>query len=199
MTTGYRNALALGASLGTMLVAGNVHAESMYTARPLALFWINPITSFTSRSVAEIRAAKLPSKTSHEIVAWMREDGLPIAIIADIAGVERKTVYAWLAGGAVRPHNQMRLQGIYELLAEQKVADLRNLYRFWNRQMDNGSSLGALFKEGDLNEVSIRSALQELWPLALKQQAAGDVRPVASLKANPFLRDTREANLSHDS
>ena len=34
--------------------------------------------------------------SSQEIVKWLRDEGIPIAVIADIAGVERKSVYAWL-------------------------------------------------------------------------------------------------------
>src|ERR1700722_18944739 len=51
--------------------------------------------------------------SSNEIVAWLKNEGLPIALIAEITFVERKSVYAWLNGGAIRPYNQARLEKIH--------------------------------------------------------------------------------------
>src|SRR5438132_1271917 len=86
------------------------------------------------------------SLSSQEIVKWLKDEGIPLAVIAEIAGVERKSVYAWLGGGAVKPHNQERLEKIYALLNENKLTNLRHLYRFWSRNIIGKRSLGFLFE-----------------------------------------------------
>ena len=143
---------------------------------------------------AEKRIAVL---SSQEVVKWLRDEGIPVAVIAEIAGVERKSVYAWLGGGAVKPHNQERLEKIYNLLNEGKLTNLRHLYRFWSRNIIGNQSLGLLFEEKILDEASIRHALTQLWPLAKKEalrQSASNV----PIQSNPFIRDSREVTTSYD-
>lgn len=135
--------------------------------------------------------------SSQEVVKWLRDEGIPVAVIAEIAGVERKSVYAWLGGGAVKPHNQERLEKIYTLLNEGKLTNLRHLYRFWSRSIIGKQSLGLLFEEKILDEASIRHALTQLWPLAKKEalrQSASNV----PIQSNPFIRDSREVTTSYD-
>lgn len=140
---------------------------------------------------------QIPSLSSQEIVTWLRDEGIPIAVIADIAGVERKSVYAWLGGGAVRPHNQERLEKIYSLLKEDKLTNLCHLYRFWSRNVIGERSLRFLFEEKVLNEASIRHALMLLWPLA-KKESLRESSSNASIKSNPFFRDSREVTISYE-
>lgn len=137
------------------------------------------------------------SLSNQEIVKWLRDEGIPLAIIAEMAGVERKSVYAWLGGGVVKPHNQERLQNIYSLLKEGKLTDLRHLYRFWSRKVIGEQSLGLLLKEKTLDEASIRHALTQLWPLA-KREALRDRSSNAPIQSNPFIRDSREVTTSYD-
>lgn len=107
-------------------------------------------------------------KSSKEITSWLKEEGLPIAIIANILKVERKTIYAWLEGVAAKDHNQERLEEIYKLLSEGKQADLRNLYRLWNREITPGISLNILFSQEQLDDATIKKVLREFWPTAKK-------------------------------
>ncbi len=153
----------------------------------------------------EIKNAKISLQdrllSSNEIVEWLKNEGLPIALIAEITFVERKSVYAWLNGGAIRPHNQERLEKIYTLLSENKIADLRNLYRFWSRIIPNQQPLSLLFQEKDLDEKSIKLALSHLWPLAEKEQKRELAKQLSSeqIKSNAFLRDIREVTTSYES
>lgn len=139
--------------------------------------------------------------SANEIVAWLKNEGLPIALIAEITFVERKSVYAWLNGGAIRPHNQHRLEKIYALLSENKIVDLRNLYRFWSRVIPNQRSLSLLFQDKDLEEKSIKLVLSHLWPLAEKEQKRDFAKHLSSdqIKSNAFLRDVREVTTSYES
>lgn len=134
-----------------------------------------------------------------EIVHWLREEGIPIAVIADMAGVERKSVYAWLEGGAIKAHNQERLEKIYFLLNEDKMASLRHLYRFWSRTVVGDRSLSFFFEEKVLNEDAIRHALKQLWPLAKKEALRENTISNSSIKTNPFVSDSREVTISYDS
>lgn len=139
--------------------------------------------------------------SSNEIVEWLKSEGLPIALIAEITFVERKSVYAWINGGAIRSYNQERLEKIYTLLNENKIADLRNLYRYWSRVVPNQRPLSLLFRDKDLDEKSISLVLSHLWPLAEKEQKRGFAKHLSSdqIKSNAFLRDIREVTTSYES
>ena len=131
--------------------------------------------------------------TAQQIVLWFRDEGLPIPAIADIAGVERKLIYAWMNGGPIRESNQERLENLYRLLSEKKQTELIHLYRFWNRQLMNGMSLSTLLCEDTLNFQAIKAALSELWPLALR--AKKNTKPYGQEnigKSNPFLDEIGE-------
>ena len=68
----------------------------------------------SSTSVLACSASHRPIEvlTAQEIVLGWRTGGLPIAVIADIARVERKSVYAWIKGGRVHQSNLKRFKKI---------------------------------------------------------------------------------------
>lgn len=175
-----------------------VHANESFLAQSYG--WLSPITSYSKGSVLPPKSTRAsPSLTAKEMVVQLKDEGLPVAAIAEITGVERKTVYAWLSGGAVRPHNHDRIESVFKLLQSDRQADLRSLYRFWNRKFEDGSSLSTAFQEALLDKDDIRSKLAELWPLAKKQQLSASNFSIGDgLKNNPFLRDSREVGLSLD-
>ncbi len=183
-----------GAVIGLGVICGTSADSAIdFMLRPQML--IKQRTAYIG-SGAE-RHSSAPS--SQEIVAWLREEGIPIAIIADVAGVERKSVYAWLEGGAIKPHNQERLEKIYSLLNDNKLTNLRHLYRYWSRNLPGGRSLGSMLQEKILDETSIRNVLIQLWPLAKKEEAReNSTLSNASIKSNPFLRESREVTTSYD-
>lgn len=175
-----------------------VQANEAFLARSYG--WLSPITSYSKGIVLSPKSSHAKaSLTAKEMVVQLKDDGLPVAAIAEITAVERKTVYAWLSGGAVRPGNHNRIESVFRLLQEDRQADLRSLYRFWNREFEDGSSLSTAFQADALDKDAIRAKLAELWPLAKKQQLATRNLPVAAeLKNNPFLRGSREAGFSLD-
>jgi hypothetical protein len=125
---------------------------------------------------------------------------LPIASIAEISRVERKSVYAWLNNGPIRPQNQERLEKLYKLLSKNKQADLLHFYRFWKRKLTNGKSLAGLLTEENLDENAIKAALFELGPLAKKaQQMTARTQKIHRNNSNPFLDELGEATISNDS
>ncbi len=139
------------------------------------------------------------SLTAQEMVSWFRNEGLPIAAIAEIVRVERKSVYAWINGGHVQEPNQDRLEKLYNLLSDKKQAELIHLYRFWNRQLMSGASLGCLLCEESLNVQAIKAALSELWPMALRAKKSAMMHGGKnSGKGNPFLDEIGEVFISDE-
>lgn len=184
-----------GAIIGLGCVFGtSSNGVNEFMLRPQ--MWIKQRTAYFGS--AEV--IKQPSLSIQEIVAWLREEGIPIAVIAEVAGVERKSVYAWLSGGAVKAHNQERLEKVYSLLNENKLTSLRHLYRFWSRNIIGEQSLATMLQAKVLDEISIRNALSQLWPLAKKEEMReGLGTPISSSKSNSFLRESREVTTSYDS
>lgn len=188
-------AFALGMGIAGVSAA---HTNDAFLARPYG--WLPPITSYSKGKVSSLSTTRVaPSLTANEMISKLKDEGLPVAAIAEITGVERKTVYAWLAGGAIRSHNHNRIESIFLILQEEKLADLRSLYRFWNRKSDGGTSLSMALQHEILDKELIRAKLAELWPLAKKQQLANNEKTTtSSLKNNPYLRESREVSLTLD-
>ena len=184
-----------GAIIGLGCVFGtSSNGATEFMLRPQ--MWIKQRTAYFGTT----EVIRLPSLSSQEIVAWLREEGIPIAVIAEVAGVERKSVYAWLSGGAVKVHNQERLEKVYSLLNENKLTNLRHLYRFWSRSIIGEQSLASMLQAKVLDEVSIRNALSQLWLLAKKEEIReGLGTTTSSIKSNSFLRESREVTTSYDS
>jgi len=142
---------------------------------------------------------KGPSLTAQEIVSWFRSEGLPTATIADIARVERKSVYAWMNGGLIRQPNQERLEKLYGLFTEEKQTELIHIYRFFHRRLMNGTTLGALLCQEWLDVQAIKSALTELWPIALRAKNNTRIHEQKnSGKGNPFLDEMSEVFISDE-
>lgn len=122
-----------------------------------------------------------------EMVARLRDNGLPIAAIAEIAKVERKTVYAWLDGSDVRGANATRVETLFRLL-NAATTDFRALHRCWNRKLQSGLTIKQLLCVDDLSEMAISDALSELSP-AIRRHAARDVLtgPRLSVSKNPAI------------
>lgn len=184
-----------GAIIGLGCVFGtSSNGATEFMLRPQ--MWIKQRTAYFGTT----EIIRHPSLSSQEIVAWLREEGIPIAVIAEVAGVERKSVYAWLSGGAVKAHNQERLEKVYFLMNENKLTSLRHLYRFWSRNIIGEQSLASMLQAKVLDEISIRNALSQLWPLAKKEEIReGFSVSTSSIKSNPFLRESREVTTSHES
>jgi hypothetical protein len=167
----------------------------LYTSSTMqALF--QPRTSIIVTLPKDIKSSSL---TAQEIVSWFRSEGLPIAAIADIARVERKSVYAWVNGGLIRQPNQERLEKLYSLLTDKKQTELIHLYRFWNRKLMSGTSLSILLCEERLNAPAIKAAVSELWPMALRAKKSLMIHDHKnSGKSNPFLDEISEVFISDD-
>jgi hypothetical protein len=189
----------------TMLLAGAVIGPAIFSdtsSNGETEFMLRPSLFIKQRTayLGNAKVMKYSSLSSQEIVAWLREEGIPIAAIAEAARVERKSVYAWLSGSAVKTHNQERLEKIYSLLNENKLTHLRHLYRFWSRDIIGKQSIASMMQANVLDEMSIRNALSQLWPLAKKEEMRESlIFTTSSTNSNSFLRESREVTTSYDS
>ncbi len=140
-----------------------------------------PRASFLVRQVAAPpTAAVIPAG---EMARRLRDGGLPIAAIAEICNVERKTVYSWLDGAS--PREPGRLDTIFRLLSPY-ISDLGALHRVWNRTVD-GHTLKAMLCAEPLSEPTIKMALSEL-SAAVKWHAGRDTaRRTRAGGANPVI------------
>lgn len=130
---------------------------------------IPPITSFAS-STESLRIVS--PATAQEMVADLRKGGIPVSAIAEAMGVERKTIYAWLSGGPVRPANIQRAAQVHALLTRVSGVDVRGVYRFWNTNLVGNKTLRNLITADNIDELAVRSALDSLRPTALRAMAS---------------------------
>jgi hypothetical protein len=162
--------------------------DKLYSPGVIAQVWLGFHTSIMS-----LLENSNPPITGQEIAQWFRKGGLPIAVIAQIVRVERKSVYAWMDGGHIRPQNQKRIEQLYALLSGYGQEDLISLYRFWKRQLSSGQSLGDLLIEENLNVRAIQKALSELRPLVKKAKQMANTNHDRDLKKNNlFLEEIPE-------
>lgn len=130
---------------------------------------IPPITSFAS-PIAYLRIVS--PATAQEMIADLRKGGMPVSAIADAINVERKTIYTWLSGSYVRKDNLQRVAQVHTLLAGVSGVDARGLYRFWNTMVDGNKTLRDLMTAHSIDELAVRSALDNLRPAALRAMAS---------------------------
>jgi len=119
------------------------------------------------------RLADVPvrvAKPTRVLVGELREMGMPISGIAEIVGVQRKTVYSWINEEVVaEPRNHDRLQAVYDLLSQELPGSLQFLTRHWERQLpEEGGTLKSILAAESLNLERAREALEWLRPAILR-------------------------------
>lgn len=186
---------ALAPSYAVPCYASGYQDRSFSTRAWVLGSWLVPVGSFAQRSVVRQSAVVAPVALDvADIVRSFRDGGMPVAALAEIARVERKSVYAWLDGGEVRPANELRVRTLHTLLAG-TGPDYKALWRVWSRPLASGTSLRALLSSEMLDLGAITSALVELRP-AMERHAARDAvrRPADGSAPNPVLSDVPVAD-----
>ena len=113
-----------------------------------------------------VRQTQARAMTVSEIATTLKDAGLPISAIADMARVERKTVYAWLDGNSARESHTTRMSQIHRALLPQGQTDLRDLYRLWATPLDDGATLKSLLTAENLDAKAVSAAVAALMPKA---------------------------------
>jgi hypothetical protein len=112
------------------------------------------------------RQVASPTLAVSEMTKNLKDAGLPISAIAEAARVERKTVYSWLDGAAVRESHTARIAQIHKGLLPDTRRDLRDIYRMWATPLADGTTLKSLLAAEDLDVPTIRAAVASLMPNA---------------------------------
>jgi hypothetical protein len=125
-----------------------------------------PKASYTTNMYSIVNVQKKQThnvETVQQMIAQLRDSHLPISAIAEMAQVERKTIYAWLDGGNVQTSNQERISTIFNVL-KPVLPHSKSLYRIWNRKLINldNASLKELLSAQTISTKAISNALQEL-------------------------------------
>lgn len=124
--------------------------------------------------------------TTQEMVAGLKTKGMPIAALADVLDVERKTVYSWLDDGIeANATNYDRLRLVHELLADEADGSLRFFHRFWERMVPNGPSLKDALMAQEIDVEAVRAALGELRPAVTRSMQADAERKASAVKRSP--------------
>jgi hypothetical protein len=61
---------------------------------------------------------------------------------------------------------------VHDLLTGVSGVDVRNLYRFWNTKVNDQKTLRDLMTADNIDELAVRSALDNLRPTALRAMAS---------------------------
>jgi hypothetical protein len=135
---------------------------------------------------AEPKPVSKVVQTVQDMVVSLRDNGLPISAIAEIAKVERKTVYSWLDGTDVRETNAARVETLFSLLDAAGI-DYRSLHRVWNRKLSHGASIKEFLCVELLSEKAISDALNELAPAIKRHWEREDARRYSPSASNPVI------------
>lgn len=175
---------------GLFLVGTYGHAQQLFST-----VWLQPSASLSHKVSITTRK---PALSVQEIVSKFKEAGFPVSAIAEIARVERKTIYSWMDGIPARPQNDERMQLAYGSLNSANGGKPAGLYRVWRQKLSDGSSLRDQLTAEDLRPDSIVAAVQELQPSIDYQLKLAQKRSKASSleSGNPVIEQMPIAVLS---
>jgi len=116
------------------------------------------------------------------MVTELKKGGFPVASIAQLTGVERKTVHSWLEGNATpHPDCEERVAAVYPVLKERFNCDFVLMYRVLRAKDRDGSSLESLFQAAKIDVEAVKRQLAFL-DTSIKTIQAAEARK----KAKPF-------------
>lgn len=177
---------------GLLLAFAACGLQSTFASSALARSGrIEPIATYVFVALPKPETAVVDVQ---EMVRSLREGGMPVAAIAEVARVERKTVYAWLEGGSAHPERESRLAEIHGLLTRSGMG-LHALWRFSARALPSGATLRQLLAAEALDAASVQAALEELRP-AVQRQARREAErlPPKPGARNPVLDEVPVAD-----
>ncbi len=165
---------------GLVLAVGVASASTAYAERQRIA---SPETGLTT---PWYKPAEVAASGHHisllDMVTELKKGGLPVASIAQFAGVERKTVYSWLDGSATpHPDREERVAAVYPVLKERFDGDFVLMYRVLRAKDRDGNSLESLFQAAKIDVDAVKRQLAVL-DTSIKTIKAAEARK----KAKPF-------------
>ncbi|RUM16844.1 hypothetical protein EFD56_21235 [Rhizobium phaseoli] len=117
-----------------------------------------------------------PTLSLKDMVADLNENGFPVSLIAELANVERKTVYNWI-NETVTPQQETedRVAAVYPLLRNAFDQDYAIMRRVWRTKSREGESLQSICAEGKIDVAALEKHLKSI-SASIKRNAAQDGR-----------------------
>lgn len=124
-----------------------------------------------------------------DMVASLRDNGLPVSVIADLMQVERKSVYAWISGTQPRQDARERLSDAYPILDDAFGGQFKAMHRVWRLRDADGVTLEKLCTANQIDTVALKKFLAALEPTIRRYaKLDADSKPVVGGR-NPLLED----------
>lgn len=100
-------------------------------------------------SAAPVTLTYVKARSSEERIVYLRQVlGLSITDLAELLGVTRPTVYAWMKGGEMKEEHAHRLGELSSVAEELESAGVAGLAKLAKRKLSTGVSLFDLVKAG---------------------------------------------------
>jgi hypothetical protein len=142
---------------GLLMLAGVASSCSAFAG---VVYQVAPGVSHTSPWQITPEKGLVESHVSlQEMVAELKAKGCPVTTIAEIAGVERKTVYSWFDGTKPQADREDRVASVYPMLKEAVGSDFGVLHRVWRSKTREGASLESIFSSADVELAAVRDQL----------------------------------------
>jgi hypothetical protein len=111
-----------------------------------------------------------------DMVADLSENGFPVSLIAELANVERKTVYNWM-NKAVTPQQETetRLAGMYPLLRKAFDGNYAIMRRVWRTKSRTGESLQGICGRKEVDVAVLEKHLRSI-EASIKRNTLQDPR-----------------------
>jgi hypothetical protein len=159
---------------GLLMFAGVASSCSAFAG----VYQVAPGISHTSPWQITPEKASVETHVSlKEMVSELKAKGCPITTIAEIAGVERKTVYSWLDGSSTpQADREMRVASVYHMLSEAVSGEFGVLHRVWRSTTRDRTSLESIFSTAQVDLGAVRDQLAYLQSSIMNLRAADERR-----------------------
>jgi len=188
--------ISIKPTIQTLAVASFAATCGTSLATELVVSRIQPSASYVFQAPGSVEKAERTA-TLQDITAEMRSAGFPVSAIAEIARVERKTVYSWLEGGNT-PHRRHveRMSAIHSAMTEAAGGTTKGVFRSWGIKGPDGYSLRDILTAGEVDYSDLRRKLREMSATIRKHADDGPAKvPFRSATpGNPALDNARVAS-----
>lgn len=146
---------------------------------------------------SHVRPVGVPTLNVQEIVELLKGNGFPTVAIAEMARVERKTIYSWVDGAQARPQHEERMRTLFQVLKDATGGDYRYVHRVWKAKGADGLTLRDYLVAESLDIVAIAKRIESLKE-SMAYYAKVDARrgpALGSGRGNPIVDDSPVADL----
>ena len=134
-----------------------------------------PVATLGARTHASVEIVT-PTLSLKDMVADLADNGFPVSLIAELANVERKSVYNWIKG-TVTPQRETeeRVAEVYPLLRNAFGQNYANMRRVWRTKSRAGESLQSICTQEKIDAPALEKHLASI-DASIKRNALQDAR-----------------------